>query len=185
MEAQKTKVEEVVESMQNEEVQNASESDSGSDDGELEHGQTTNSVDTPGAGSSSQSQSSKKKRKKKLKAKLLNALKPGQNEIPQTLIDQVMDRVRESGEAPEANEDHVRKALEQLKIMDVIKGKAGMAGRGKKDMGNHKVCALRKPGMSRFVLTMAMFIVLVDSTCHSARRAPTNILLNSSPEYIL
>ena len=30
--------------------------------------------------------------------------------------------------------------LEELKIMDVIKGKAGVAGRGKKDMGGHKVC---------------------------------------------
>lgn len=143
MAAQTASIEEIVESAHVEESNvQADGSESGSDAEEaVEHEQTANGVDTPGAGSSSQSQPSKKKKKKKLKAsKLINALKPGQTEIPQTIVDTVMDRVRESGDAPEANEEHVRKALEQLKIMDVIKGKAGVAGRGKKDIGNHKVC---------------------------------------------
>lgn len=102
-------------------------------------------LDTPGAGSSTSASASivsKKKKKKRSKAaKILSSLRPGKDAIPQTLVDQVMARVREEhGEhAPGTDEEQVRKALEELKIMDVIKGKAGVAGRGKKDMGAHKV----------------------------------------------
>ena len=79
--------------------------------------------------------------KKSKAAKLLNALKPGQNEIPKELVDKVMERVRaEHGEgAPGTDEETVRMALEQLKVMDVVKGKAGFSGRGQKDLGTHKV----------------------------------------------
>ncbi len=38
-----------------------------------------------------------------------------------------------------ADESEVRAALEQLKIGGLIEGKAGLFGRGKKDMGDHKV----------------------------------------------
>ena len=109
------------------------------ENGHADHG-ADDSVDTPGAGSSS-STSKKKKKKRSKAAKLLKALKPGKDEIPQTLVDQVMARVKlEHGEnAPGTDEEQVRRALEELKIMDVIKGKAGIAGRGKKDMGEHKV----------------------------------------------
>ena len=73
---------------------------------------------------------------------MLNSLKPGQKDIPQTLVDRVMERVREEHgpDAPGTDEETVRKALEQLKIMDVVQGKAGVAGRGEKDLGTHKVC---------------------------------------------
>lgn len=90
-----------------------------------------------------QASSSKPKKKKKSKAaKVLNAVR-GKNEIPQELINHVVDRVAaEHGQnTPATDEDNVRQALEQMKIMDVIKGKSGIAGRGKKAMGEHKFWA--------------------------------------------
>jgi glycylpeptide N-tetradecanoyltransferase len=90
-----------------------------------------------------QASSSKPKKKKKSKAaKVLNAVR-GKNEIPQELISHVVDRVAaEHGpNSPATNEDNVRQALEQMKIMDVIKGRSGIAGRGKKAMGEHKFWA--------------------------------------------
>jgi glycylpeptide N-tetradecanoyltransferase len=88
------------------------------------------------------STSQKKKKKKKSKAKqALNALR-GKKEIPQELVDVVLDKVKaEHGEgAPEADEANIRMVLEHMKIMDVVQGKAGIGGKGKKDMGEHKVC---------------------------------------------
>lgn len=117
--------------------------ESGSD-GESEHEDGTehaaDGVDTPGAGSSSQSKK-KKKKKRKVAAKLLSALNPSNKNVPQPLVDAVMEKMREEhGEgSAEADEETVRKALEHLKVMDVIKGKAGVGGRGKKDTGGHKV----------------------------------------------
>lgn len=89
----------------------------------------------------SASSSQKKKKKKKSKAKkLLNAIR-GKDEIPQEVIDQVLDKVKAEGgaAASEANAENVREALQQMKIMDVVKGKAGIGGINKKDMGEHKV----------------------------------------------
>lgn len=91
-----------------------------------------------------QASSSKSKKKKKSKAaKVLDAVR-GKNEIPQELISHVVDRVvAEHGPNTEvSNEDNIRQALEQMKIMDVIKGKSGVSGRGKKAMGEHKVCMI-------------------------------------------
>ncbi|KAH7912225.1 N-myristoyl transferase [Hygrophoropsis aurantiaca] len=87
-----------------------------------------------------QASSSKRKKKKKSKAvRALNAIR-GKDEIPQSLVHHVMDQVKaEHGEhAPAADEESIRQALEHLKILDVIKGKSGVAGRGKKAMGEHK-----------------------------------------------
>jgi glycylpeptide N-tetradecanoyltransferase len=93
------------------------------------------------AESSQPSSSTKKKRKKKKSSavKVLNALK-GKHEIPQALVDQVLDTVKAEGgqDAANADEENVREALEQMKIMDVVQGKAGIGGRNKKDMGEHK-----------------------------------------------
>jgi len=89
----------------------------------------------------SPSTSQKKKKKKKSKtAKALNALR-GKAEIPEELVDHVLDKVQTEGAvAPaEATRENVREALEQLKIMDVVKGRAGVGGINKKDMGEHKV----------------------------------------------
>ncbi|KAJ7172387.1 Myristoyl-CoA:protein N-myristoyltransferase, N-terminal domain-containing protein [Mycena filopes] len=89
------------------------------------------------------STSQKKKKKKKSKAAKALAAIRGRSEIPQELVDHVLDKVKADGAAgsDEANEDNVRQALEQMKIMDVVKGKAGLGGHNQKDMGAHKFWA--------------------------------------------
>ncbi|RDB20961.1 Glycylpeptide N-tetradecanoyltransferase [Hypsizygus marmoreus] len=90
----------------------------------------------------SPSTSTHKKKKKKKKSKISKALDAlhGKSEIPQEIVDQVLDKVKAEGAvgSTEANQENVREALEQLKIMDVVKGKAGIGGINKKDMGEHK-----------------------------------------------
>jgi hypothetical protein len=89
----------------------------------------------------SPSTSQKKKKKKKSKAaKVLNALR-GKTEIPQELVDHVLDKVQTESAvgSDEATPENVREILEQLKIMDVVKGRAGVGGINRKDMGEHKV----------------------------------------------
>ncbi|OBZ69197.1 Glycylpeptide N-tetradecanoyltransferase [Grifola frondosa] len=93
---------------------------------------------------SAPSTSSKKKKKKRSKAmKALNALRGGKDGIPQDLVNVVLEKVRsEGGEAAaDADEATVRMALEQMKIRDVIQGKAGIGGKNKKDTGDHKFWA--------------------------------------------
>ncbi|EEB94422.1 hypothetical protein MPER_06766, partial [Moniliophthora perniciosa FA553] len=80
--------------------------------------------------SAASSSSGKKKKKKKSKAlKALNTL-TGNKEIPQEVVDRVLETVKAEGgeEGALANEENVRQALEQMKIMDVVKGKAGIGG---------------------------------------------------------
>lgn len=96
--------------------------------------------------------STSQKKKKKKKSKISNALNAlrGRNDIPQELVDQVLDKVKAEGSvgSEAANAESVRQALEQIKIMDVVKGKAGIGGLNRKDMGEHKVSnltILRKP----------------------------------------
>lgn len=87
------------------------------------------------------STSSKKKKKKKTSkaVRALNALR-GKSEIPQEVVDQVLDKVKAHGGVEGADAETVRAALEQMKIMEVMKGKTGIGGKNKKDMGEHKVC---------------------------------------------
>ncbi|KAF8212140.1 N-myristoyl transferase [Mycena galopus ATCC 62051] len=86
---------------------------------------------------------SKKKKKKKSKAARALAAIRNKSEIPQELVEHVLDAVKADGAegSADANEDNVRQALEQMKIMDVVKGKAGIGGHNKKDMGAHKFWA--------------------------------------------
>jgi glycylpeptide N-tetradecanoyltransferase len=121
MASQSSRIEEIIDT-----TQDPSESDS-----EIEN--------EPEVATASTSQKKKKKKKSKA-ARALNAIR-GRSEIPQELVDHVLEKVKADGEAgsEEANEDNVRQALEQLKIMDVAKGKAGIGGFNKKDMGAHKV----------------------------------------------
>lgn len=87
---------------------------------------------------------SKKKKKKRSKvAKALNALK-GKSEIPDALVNEVLDKVKAEGNVPEEEltVENIREVLDQLKIMDVVQGKAGLGGINKKDMGEHKVSGL-------------------------------------------
>lgn len=115
------------------------------------------------------SNSQKKKKKKRSKgSKLLRAIR-GDDSIPQELVNQVLDHVKADGALPsnEATEENVRAALEQLKVMDVIQGKAGLGGHNKKDMGAHKVCiiitVLNRSQRAQFL------IVLGDPTRATAR----------------
>jgi glycylpeptide N-tetradecanoyltransferase len=103
--------------------------------------QTQVAQDPQPAASASTSTSKKKKKKKSKAARAIASLRP-QNSIPQSLVDQVVEKVKaEHGEgAPGTDEAHVRMALEQLKVGDVIKGKAGIGGKNRKEMGEHKVC---------------------------------------------
>lgn len=136
--AQAPHIEEVIETIAGDEHE--SDDGSGADD----HDNAIDQVGESSAGPSSSTVDGKKKKKKSKKSKalkMLKNLKPGEQKIPQALVDHVVEAVRkEHGENSEAaEEENVRAALEQLKIMDVIKGKAGLAGRGKKDLGEHKV----------------------------------------------
>ena len=84
---------------------------------------------------SSTSQKKKKKKKKKF-------LGGGKDEIPQDLVNRVLDKVKGDGVvagSENLNAENVREALEQLKIMEVAKGKVGLGGVNKKDIGEHKV----------------------------------------------
>jgi glycylpeptide N-tetradecanoyltransferase len=125
---QKAKAEQIIDAAQDED----SNSDADSDLDEL--------IDTEDIASPSTSQKKKKKKKKSRAAKALDALR-GKQEIPQELVDHVLDKVQAENAvgSTEATQENVREALEQLKIMDVVKGKAGIGGINKKDMGEHKV----------------------------------------------
>ena len=93
---------------------------------------------------STPSTSSKKKKKKRSKAvKALSAIRGGGNDhVPDQLVSAVLDKVKQTGQVPETelNSENVRLALEQMKIKDVVQGKAGVGGINKKEMGGHKVC---------------------------------------------
>lgn len=107
---------------------------------ELDHQQVGG--DQNAAPEASQASSTKRKNKKRSKiSKALNTLRG--NEIPQSIVTHVAEQVKaEQGEdSTAADHETIRMALEQLKIMDVLKGKSGVAGRGKKAMGEHKVRA--------------------------------------------
>jgi glycylpeptide N-tetradecanoyltransferase len=85
---------------------------------------------------------SKKKKKKKSKAKrILDAL-TSKNAVPQAVLEKVVEKVKEDGAPGSENidADDVRQVLEQIKITDVMKGKASIAGNNRKDVGEHKVC---------------------------------------------
>ncbi|KIY72059.1 N-myristoyl transferase [Cylindrobasidium torrendii FP15055 ss-10] len=71
---------------------------------------------------------------------MLSALKGSKEEIPDELVSQVLGEVRARGdeEAQNANAAEIRQALETMKIMDVVRGKAGLGGHNLKDMGEHK-----------------------------------------------
>jgi glycylpeptide N-tetradecanoyltransferase len=132
---QKAKIEEIIDTTEDPEEPGDGSDSELDEDGQIEDGQ----VGTPGP--AEPSTSSKKKKKKKSKAiKVLNALR-GKQEIPQAVVDQVLDKVKAQGgsDAAGADEASVRAALEQMKIMDVAQGKAGIGGKNKKDMGEHKV----------------------------------------------
>jgi glycylpeptide N-tetradecanoyltransferase len=94
---------------------------------------------------------SKQKKKASKATKALNALR-GKKEIPQEIVNRVVDKVKaEQGEGGSADVDanNVRLALEQLKLLDVLQGKVGLWGKNKKDMGEHKVMGPASAGPLR------------------------------------
>ncbi|KAJ7097834.1 N-myristoyl transferase [Mycena belliarum] len=128
MASQSARIEEIIDTTQD----NPSDSDS----------EVYDALAEQDAATASTSAKKKKKKKKSKAAKALAALR-GKSEIPQELVDHVLDKVKADGAtgSEEANEDNIRQALEALKIMDVAKGKAGLGGHNKKDMGVHKFWA--------------------------------------------
>ena len=85
------------------------------------------------------SRPSKKKKKRSKVSRAIAALKG--DSVPQAVVDQVVAKVKEDhGEdSPAADEEAVRQLLQQLKLKDVVEGKAGFGGKHKKDTGGHKV----------------------------------------------
>lgn len=150
----------------------ASDAESGSDgegspdENDLAHAASSSSAATP-------STAGKKKKKKRSKvAKALSALRPGASKdaISDDVVKIVLDKVRaEGGEAAAAADpEMVRQALEQMKLRELLEGKAGIGGKNKKDTGGHKVCGLEfglvwMPRPTRIYVT-----VLVDATCSTA-----------------
>ncbi|KAF9013912.1 N-myristoyl transferase [Cyathus striatus] len=120
-----------------EDIAETTTSDQEDTDSEIEH--VPEPIDTPVA---STSQNKKKKKKKSKAAKALNALR-GKDELPSEVVDHVLNTVKAEGSlsAEQMTHENVRQALEQLKIMDVVKGKAGLGGHNKKNMGEHKFWA--------------------------------------------
>lgn len=122
-------------------IMNAAVIESDHDESDLEvEGESSNAANQ-GASTSA----GKKKKKKKSKAsKILNKLKGnGENpdEVPQEVVDKVMEEIRTQGtlSPEELTAENIRQALQEMKILDVVKGKAGIGGLNPKDMGEHKV----------------------------------------------
>ena len=117
------------------------ENESGSDASEDEEPTTTTAGGESIPHAITPSTASKKKKKKRSKAlQALNALR-GKDSLPQDVVNVVMEKVRAEGGEVAANADEatIRAALEQMKLKDVIQGKAGIGGKNKKDAGDHKV----------------------------------------------
>jgi glycylpeptide N-tetradecanoyltransferase len=103
--------------------------------------QISPTIETSDQGQASGSTSNKKKKKKSKAKKILDALNP-KNAIPQAVLEKVVEQVKEDGAAGSENIDaeDVRQVLQQIRIMDVLKGKTGIGGNNRKDAGEHKVC---------------------------------------------
>ncbi|KAF5347878.1 hypothetical protein D9757_013416 [Collybiopsis confluens] len=128
MSEQTSKIEEIIDTTHDSDNQHDSDGEELDDEAQAQ----------PEPSSSTPSSSKKKKKKKSKAARVLNALTG--KAIPDALVERVLETVQQQGgEAGEqANAENVRLALEQMKIMDVVKGKAGPGGMNKKDMGEHK-----------------------------------------------
>ncbi|KAG8217840.1 N-myristoyl transferase [Butyriboletus roseoflavus] len=102
---------------------------------EPEHpGHKDNSLEAP------QASSSKRKKKKKSRAtRILDSLRG--NEISQSVVDDVVKAVEAGSDIASPDAEAVRQALNHLKLMDALKGKTGITGRGKNTLGEHKFWA--------------------------------------------
>ena len=122
--SQKARLEEIVDTTQEVDT-HGQNSDSEADNDVVGDGE-----ELVGAEENQPSTSQKKKKKKK---------KKGKSEVPQALVNEVLKQVKETN-GPGVSEEVMRMTLERLEIMNVAKGKVGLGGKNKKDMGEHKVC---------------------------------------------
>ncbi|QRV86720.1 glycylpeptide N-tetradecanoyltransferase [Ceratobasidium sp. AG-Ba] len=83
----------------------------------------------------------KKKKKKKSKAaaaaaKLLATARG--NDVPDAVVSHVTSIVQQQDEHKNVDEEEVKKALQAMKIMEMLQGKTGIGGKNAKDLGEHK-----------------------------------------------
>ncbi|CED82593.1 n-myristoyl transferase [Phaffia rhodozyma] len=101
-------------------------------------------ADTPSSAADGEKKKRKKKSKgKKVADKIKSALPGGEKEIPGAILNRVMEDVNKLPEAEREhlNEDEVRKALQAMKLMDMLKNESqglSVTGKNKKDLGEHK-----------------------------------------------
>lgn len=117
-------------------VEHQKEEEDNSDDGGAEPGENVGAAEP----SSSTTVSKSKKSKKKKKSKTDKAGK----DIPQEVVDHVVSEIRQkhgAAEAEKIDEAQIRATLDQLKILEVLKGKTGIGGKNRKEMGEHKFWA--------------------------------------------
>ncbi|KAF8710687.1 Glycylpeptide N-tetradecanoyltransferase, partial [Rhizoctonia solani] len=81
-----------------------------------------------------------KKKKKKKKSKAAKLLAAAKGEIPDEVVAQVTTQVKaQEKDNADINEEEVRKALNAMKVMEMLQGKTGIGGKNAKDLGEHKV----------------------------------------------
>jgi len=145
-------------------VNHDEESPSESSEDEEQRLNGSHQAESSAAGASSGASSKKKKKKKSRAARALAALRP-KDKLNEAIVDQVMQKVGGREDQPEVDREDVRKAIEEMKLVDVLKGKAGLGGKNRKDMGEHKV---RLPGHC-FIACVDHSIVLGYTTCPTTR----------------
>lgn len=178
MSAEKEKEKEVVETV--EKVNGIQETELGSDaSDDDEEPATTAAGESVQLHAATPSTTSKKKKKKRSKAvQVLNAIRG--DGVSKEVVNAVMEKVHaEGGEvAASANEAMIRMALEQMKLKSVLQGKAGVAGRNRKDAGDHKVRNAFYLGPFFSLYLTIIVSVLGNSTGTSVRWAQVQLLPN-------
>ncbi|EAU88866.1 N-myristoyl transferase [Coprinopsis cinerea okayama7 len=104
-----------------------------------EEGSNTGSEPEQDQPESSSAPAQKKSKKRSKASKILSKIK-GDEDIPDEVVQTVAEKVKATGQvnAEELTPERIREALQQMKIMDVVKGKAGVGGKNQKDTGKHK-----------------------------------------------
>jgi glycylpeptide N-tetradecanoyltransferase len=125
------------------EINTTIEADPGADDESVSGSDAEEEAPATATAAAAASESGPSKKKKKKRSKIARAISAMKGDsVPQAVVDQVVAKVKEEhGEdSPAADEETVRDLLKQLKLKDVVEGKAGFGGKNRKDTGDHKVC---------------------------------------------
>lgn len=128
-------IEEVID---DDELKNQQQLEDEASEGEDQEGGHENEGAAEPSSSATVSKGKKSKKKKKAKGN------KDANDIPQAVVDHVVSEIRQkhgSSTTESLDEAHVRMALDKLRIMDVLKGKSGIGGKNRKEMGEHKFWA--------------------------------------------